>query len=162
MLEGCAHLQLEGYLVEFWVLGVEMQGARYATDVVQGVVAEAVKLVHLALIDGVFPIDVEVFLSHRGYAIYILVVVGYDAHAEYVGDVAKRLVFMSLAQEFAHERLLGLYARVHLVEFYLDVVDRVFEQLHHDMAQQHILGHFVVVFLQQHGVVEVEFIFHSL
>ena len=103
MLQGCSHLEFEGYLVEFRMLGVEIQRARNATDVVEGVVAEAVKLVHLTLIDGVRPVDVEVFLSHGGYAVHILIIVGNDAHAEDIGDVGKRLGFVTLAQEFAHE-----------------------------------------------------------
>ena len=66
VLQGGAHLQLETYLVELGHRLVVVYRARQPADVVQRVVAEAVELVHLALVYGV-PAKIHGWVSKNGY-----------------------------------------------------------------------------------------------
>ena len=156
MLQGGAHLQFEGYLVEFGVLCVMIQRLGYLADIVQGVVAEAVKLVRLALIYGVGPVYLEILLCQGRYAVHVLIVIGYDACSENVGDVTQGLVFVSLALQFAYEGLLCLYARLYLVDLYANLCDEIVELLHYHTSQHDVARHLLMVFLQQRCVVDVQ------
>ena len=110
VLKGRAHLDLESVLIELGHQMVVDKALRYATDIVEGVVAEAGEIMELALVDGLFPVDIEDVLHDGGYLVDIIGIEGNDAQAENVGDIAERVVFGALQFELATKRLLSLDA----------------------------------------------------
>ena len=110
VLKGRTHLELETVLIEFWHLAVVDEVLGDATDIVKGVVAKAGEIMELALVDGLFPVDVEDMLHDGSHLVDIIGVEGDDAHTEDIGDIFERLVLGALQFEFATKRLLGLDA----------------------------------------------------
>ena len=120
MLQGRPHLYLEARLVDFGTVGVAVQALWDAADVVQGVVAEAVQVVNLALVGRVGPVYVKHVAHKRGHAVHVVAEEGDDARPHEVGDVCYRLVLVPLAYQLAHEALRCLYPS--LYGRYLQVV----------------------------------------
>ena len=109
MLQCRSHLQLERQVIESWMFGVEVQLAGHAANVVQRVIAEAIELVHLPLVNGIGPVNVEQRLDNGRDAVDVLIIKGDDTGTKDVGDVGERLVLMSLALQLARKRLLGFH-----------------------------------------------------
>ena len=81
-----------------------------AQNIVEGVVAETVELVHLALVDGVVAVDIEQIGRHCGNLVHIVAVESNDTHADKVGNILGRSVFRALELELACKAALGFHA----------------------------------------------------
>ena len=110
MLKGRAHLEFKTELIELGHHMVVDEVLGYATDIVEGVIAEAGEIMELALVDGLIPVDFKDMFHDGGNLVDVISIEGDDAQAEDVGDIAERVVFGTLQFEFATERLLGLDA----------------------------------------------------
>ena len=64
VLKGSAHLQLERNLIDLRIIGIEVEISWDAADIVKGVIAETVELVHLAFVNRIVPIYDKQFLGY--------------------------------------------------------------------------------------------------
>ena len=101
VLKRGAHLYLKAYGVELWHLGIVDDGLRQLADVMQGVIAEAVHLVQLALVYRLFPVDVEGAFYDGGHFVDVVGIEGDDAQAYDIGDGIDVGIFGTLELQFA-------------------------------------------------------------
>ena len=83
-------------------------------------VAETVDVVHLALVDAVFPVNIEEAPDQCCNLVHLVAVESYHADAQDVGKVRKARILACLAYELAREAVFGLDACFERVD--IDVV----------------------------------------
>ena len=152
MLQRGTHLHLEADLVEFGEGRVIEERLGDAAYIVQRAVAEAVDVVHLALVDAVFPVDLEQVADHRRNLVDLVAVERDDAGAQDVGQVHERAVLARLAFELARETVFRLDARLDGID--VDVVrrDAIREDLLHHLEQFLVGRMLLAVFFENHGL----------
>ena len=101
MLEGGTHLDFKAVLIELGHLIVRDKTLRYTADIMEGVIAEAIKLVEFALIYRFTPVDIEDMLHDSSHLVDIIGIEGDDAHSEYIGDIVERLIFGTFQLKFS-------------------------------------------------------------
>ena len=121
----------------------------------QRIVTETVRVVQAALIDGIFPIDVEKLLGQGGDAIDIVGVERDDPCAEDIGDVAQRMVFVAFERQLAGKTLPGFDPCADSRHRQPVVVYDILQRDFHDTFQPPVYRQQRIVLRQNHFVVDV-------
>ena len=109
MLQRRPHLKLEAVFVQFGQRRIAEQRRRNLADVVQRHVAKVIDIMHLPLVNRIFPVDVEHLLNQRRDLVDFVAVICDDADADQIRHVTDLTVLLALELQLAGKALLRLH-----------------------------------------------------
>ena len=160
MLQDAAHLEFETHLVELWHRQVIADFLGQPANIVQRHVSETVYRHHLALVDGVFPVDFEQLLGEGGDDIHFVAEESDDADADNIGDVIQRAVFVALQFQLSSKALLGLDAGIDARHHNLVLVETMLYPFHRDRTELLEKRESLTILVENHLTMHVQFHFH--
>ena len=129
VLQGASHLELEAELVQLGAFRILVNLFGQPANVMQGIVAEAVKLVHLALVDTVHPVHFKELLGKGRNLVHLVAIEGNDTHAQNIRDVVQALVLFTLAVQLARKTAFFLDSRLYRIDIDVVVLDTLAERV---------------------------------
>ena len=157
MLQGAPHLKLETDLVQLRQFGVFVQGLGNAAYIVKRQVAKTVDFKHLALVDGVSPVDFKHLFDQGGNDVDFIAVIGDDACAEHIGNIFQRMVFEAFQLQLPCQALLRLDAGFKTRNEDVVLVEAVAQQIEDHGFHLLINGKFLVILAEEHLTMHIEF-----
>ena len=114
-------------------------------------VAEAVDIMHLALVDTVFPVDFEKPADHGRNLIDFVAVKRDNPDPEDIGEVGKARILARLAQKLARQAIFGLDTPFERIDIEVIRLDAIGENTLHHLQQLAVGGAFFAIFLKNQG-----------
>ena len=133
----------------------------YAADIVQRHIAETVDFEHLALVDGVVPVDFEHFFHQGRDDIHLIIEKCDDTYAYNISYITDCLVLIPFQFQLVRQAVFRFDARLKPGNMKMVFVEALAQTLKHDGHHSPIHRKILAIFIEYHFAMEIEFHRHQ-